>query len=211
MRTPAAYSRLAYYLDSVTALDPESPNRFARALQLIERLAERLGMPVAVVGGLAGLHHGTGVTTLDIDVVIASGRADDFAAAAESEGLRWVNRSRNGWHRLVFSDPTGEVVIECIPAGQNSPRDPLDAPPVPEPSELGITQGLGFANLPGWTLLKLVADRDKDRYHLSEAVKSWDEAQLGSVVAHLRHYPQRYLHEFQRIVQRSRDEDPRNW
>ncbi|WP_430452799.1 hypothetical protein [Rhodopirellula europaea] len=168
-------------------------------------------MPIAVAGGLAGIQHQTGVTTLDIDLVIPSGRSDEFGCAAETAGFRWINRSDNGWHRFVVDDVEGEVSIECLPAGKNSPRDAEDAPPIPEPEELGVSSGLGYANLTGWVLMKLVANRDKDRYHLAEAVKQMDEAKIAMVVQHLRKYPTRYLREFQRILQACQDEDSRNW
>ncbi|EMI24776.1 hypothetical protein [Rhodopirellula europaea] len=208
---PIATQHLEQYLSSLLAMTPGQNNRFTRALQQIERLADQLEMSIAVAGGLAGLQHETGVTTLDIDLVIPSGRADEFGRAAESAGFRWVNRSDNGWHRFVLDDPEGEVSIECLPAGKNSPRDAADAPPIPEPGELGVLQGIGYANLTGWVLMKLVANRDKDRYHLGEAVKRMDEAKVATVVQHLRKYPLRYLQEFHRILQASQDQDSTNW
>jgi hypothetical protein len=208
---PIATHHLDRYLSSLVAMNPGQSNRFTRALQKIEQLVTKLEMSVAIEGGLAGIEHNTGVTTLDIDLVIPSGRADEFGQAAEASGLRWTHRSRNGWHQFVFDDPDGEVTIECLPAGQNSPRDPSDAPPIPEPSELGVTRGLGYANLTGWVLMKLVANRDKDRYHLGEAIKRMDEAKIASIVQRLRDHPERYLQEFHRILKSSHDEDSRDW
>jgi hypothetical protein len=202
---------LDFYAAGLIAVTCNESNRFGRALERLRQLASGLDFPIAIAGGLAGLVHGTGVTTLDIDVVIPSGRADQFAEAAEHAGFRWVRRSAAGWHRLEFDDPEGIVPIECLPAGQNSPRDPVDAPPIPEPTELGVTTGLGYADLPGWVLMKLTAARDKDRYHLGEAIKHWDEAAIASIVQKLRHYPQRYLNQFQKLIQTARDEDSRNW
>ncbi len=186
-------------------------NRFSRALDRLQQLAASLDFPLAVAGGLAGIVHGTGVTTLDIDVVIPGGKADSFARAAEEMGFRWVRHSAAGWHRLEFQDPEGAVPVKCLPAGQKSPRDPADAPPIPEPAELGVATGFGYADLPGWVLMKLVAGRDKDRYHLGEAIKRLDERAIAAIVLRLRPYPARYLNEFQKLVQTAHDEDSSNW
>ena len=202
---------LEFLTAGIVSVNATQPNRFTRALDVLRRIVDSVGFPVAIVGGLAGIRHGTNVTTLDIDIVLPSGKADEFARAAIEHGFNWTNRSIAGWHRLEFPDPDGVVLIECLPAGQNSPRDPEDAPPIPEPSDLGVVSGLGYADLPGWVLMKLVANRDKDRYHLGEAIKHFDESAVASVVQKLRNQPARYLSEFQRLLQNSLDEDSTNW
>lgn len=208
---PVSVDRLAPYLNSLLVISPGKSNQFTRALDRIDQIAREVKMPIAIGGGLAGIHHNTGVTTMDIDLVVPSGRADELASAFERAGFRWVNRSPNGWHRFVFDDSEGEVEVEFLPAGQNSPRDPDDAPSIPEPSELGVQAGIDYADLPGWMLMKLVANRDKDRYHMGEAVKHVSETQVASIVARLRNHPPRYLAEFHRILQCSRDEDSTDW
>ena len=202
---------LDYYAASLFSVTSQQSNRFSRALDKVRQVVGELNFPLAIAGGLAGIEHGTGVTTLNVDLVVPAGRADEFAEAAVNAGLVWISRSKAGWHRLEFSDPEGNVAIECLPAGERSPRDPADAPPIPEPSDLGVTSGLGYAALPGWALMKLVANRDKDRYHLGEAIKHFDESTIASVVQVLRAQPERYLQEFQRLLRTRHDEDPRNW
>jgi hypothetical protein len=131
--------------------------------------------------------------------------------AAPSCGLTVTRASDDGWHRLSFADKLGEVEIEVVPAGQNSPRDPTYAPPTPEPRELGVERGLGYASFAGWTVLKLVANREKDRYHLVEALKQASEAEIASVVQRLRPLNPIYLKEFERLLRAAEDEKQDNW
>ena len=195
-------------LDCVTI---SGPNRFTRTLDALDRLAAELSAPLAIVGGMAGLHHGTGVTTVDIDVVVPAESADALAGAASRAGWEWSHRSPRGWHRLRRPDPDGATVIELIPSGQRTPRDPADAPAIPTPQALGVDRGLGYAELGPWVMMKLVAGRDKDRYHLAELCKRIDEQRLGEIVQHLRQQPPQYLAAFHGIQRTAEQEDSRNW
>jgi hypothetical protein len=166
---------------------------------------------LAIVGGLAGIHYQSMVTTLDIDIVVAVDRLDDFLRESVAEGLEVKRRSDNGWHSVVFRAGQESVEIQVVPEGGKSPRDPAFAPPTPSPAELGVASGLGYASFAGWALLKLVANRDKDRYHLIEALKHVSEAQVAEVVVKLRPLDASYLREFQRLFQAAQDESQEDW
>jgi len=109
------------------------------------------------------------------------------------------------------ADAEGTVEIQIVPEGENSPRDPPHAPPNPSPQALGVEQGLGYASLPGWVAMKLVANRDKDRYHLIESFKRATPEQIAEIVVHLRTLPPVYLKEFERLVRAAEDENQENW
>jgi hypothetical protein len=81
-------------------------------------------------------------------------------AKARQRGLTLQRESAEGWHRLVYHDPEGDVEVKVIPAGKRSPRDPPHAPPIPTPQELGVEQGLGYASFADWVAMELVANRD---------------------------------------------------
>jgi hypothetical protein len=196
---------------AVRAVEGREVNQFTRALEALERLAAAIDGPLALVGGLAGIHHRAVVTTLDIDVVVSADKLDAVIAAAGNCGLIVKHASNDGWHRLAFADDKGEVDIEIVPAGQKSPRDPAYAPATPSPQELGVEQGLGYASFAGWAALKLVANRDKDRYHLIEALKQASETDIAGVVIRLRPLDPVYLKEFQRLVQAAEDEKQEEW
>jgi hypothetical protein len=196
---------------AIRALEGREMNQFTRALAALERLADELDAPLALVGGLAGIHHRAVVTTMDIDIVVPANKLAAVLDAAPSCGLTVTRASDDGWHRLSFADAQGEVDIEIVPAGRKSPRDPAYAPPTPGPQELGVEHGLGYASFAGWAVLKLVANRDKDRYHLVEALKQASEAEIASVVQRLRPLDSSYLKEFERLVRAAEDEKQDNW
>ena len=196
---------------SLRAVEETEMNPFSRAIEVLRKLAEAMQTPIAIVGGLAGIYHRALVTTLDIDIVVPQERLDDVVDEAAKLGLVIKKHSPAGWHVLEFEDPEGAVTIEVIPAGQKSPRDPDHAPPIPSPQELGVNEGLGYASFAGWVRMKLVAGRDKDRYHLIEALQHASQQNVATVVEDLRGFPSEYLQEFQRLVQASEDENQESW
>ena len=96
--------------------------------------------------------------------------------------------------------------LRVIPEGANSPRDPPHAPPNPGPKDLGVSAGLGFASFAPWAVMKLVAAREKDRYHLIEVLKRAGEPKRGEVVHLLRTLHPSYLKEFERLVRAAEEE-----
>ena len=166
---------------------------------------------MAIVGGLAGIHYQAVVTTLDIDIVVARDRLDDFLRECGNEGLEIKHRSEHGWHTVVFRAGDEAVEIQVVPAGGKSPRDPDYAPATPSPAELGVAAGLGYASFAAWVTLKLVANREKDRYHLVEALKKASQAQIAEAVVNLRRLHKSYLREFERLVRAAEDENQENW
>lgn len=79
------------------------------------------------------------------------------------------------------------------------------------PEELGVDRGLDYASFAGWVMLKLVANREKDRYHLIEALKRAKEADVASVVQRLRPLGPSYLKKFERLVRAAEDEKQDEW
>ena len=186
-------------------------NRFSRVLDALRRVADRLNAPIAVVGGLAAIHHHVPVATLDVDIVVDSTQLERFLQAAEQEGLTIKRHSTRGWHVLEFVDVEGAVVVEVIPSGETTPRDPAYAPPTPTPQELGVTSGLDFAEFAPWVALKLVANRDKDRYHITESLKHATPGQVAAVVVRLRTIDPSYLREFERLLKAAESERHDSW
>jgi hypothetical protein len=196
---------------SVRAVQGGKVNQFSRALDVLRHIADDLATPVVVVGGLAAIHHGVTVTTLDVDIVVGMGQDEPFLARAKARGLTIKRRSPGGWHQLVYHDGEGDVDIQMIPAGQRSPRDPPQAPPIPTPQQLGVEQGLGYASFAGWVAMKLVANRDKDRYHVAEALRLASAEQIASSFQRLRELDHCYLTEFERLLRAAEDENADTW
>ena len=186
-------------------------NQFSRATEALECLALAMDCPIAIVGGLAAIQYRASVTTTDIDIVVPRDKLQALIAAAPKHGLNVLRESPHGWHQLEFPDADGSVRIEVVPPGENSPRDPEHAPSNPSPQDLGVTTGVGYASFAGWVAMKLVANRDKDRYHLIEALKQAEEGQIAEAVVQLRTMHPSYLAEFHRLVRAAEDESQENW
>lgn len=196
---------------SVRAVRGVQVNEFSHAVAALERISARLGVPIAIVGGLAAIHHGVPVTTQDIDIVVPAAALDDLLEVAPGEGLIVKKRSPAGWHCLAYEGTPSTVEIHTIPEGRRSPRDPDYAPAVPSPQQLGVTAGVAYASFPQWVALKLVANRDKDRYHLIEALKRAAPDQIAQTVQCVRAMRSVYLQELERLIRAAEDENTENW
>jgi hypothetical protein len=196
---------------SIRAVRGVQVNPFTRAIEVLERVAQRIDAPIAIVGGLAAIHHQAAVTTLDIDIVVPRAELNAFVAEAQQQKLEVRRTSPHGWHCLVYRDAEGEVEIQVVPEGGTTPRDPEYAPRVPSPQELGVVRGVGYASFAGWVMMKLVAARDKDRYHLGEALRHASQEQIAEAVRKLRLTDPIYLREFDRILRAAEDQDLADW
>jgi len=59
--------------------------------------------------------------------------------------------------------------------------------------------------------MKLVANRDKDRYHLGEALRRATPEQVAAVVQRLRGLDPSYLREFERLLRAAEAENSDRW
>jgi len=59
--------------------------------------------------------------------------------------------------------------------------------------------------------MKLVANRDEDRYHLGEALRRGTPEQAASVLQRLRGLDPRYLREFERLLRAAEAENSDRW
>lgn len=57
-----------------------------------------------------------------------------------------------------------------------------------------------------WAVMKLVASREKDRYHLIEVLKHAGQPGISQVAQLLRNLHPSYLQEFERLVRAAEDE-----
>jgi hypothetical protein len=201
------YARLA----GVRAVRQGEMNEFGRAIEVLRRISTRLDRPMAIVGGLAAIHYRVPVTTSDIDVVVTRDKLTEIVRVAREEGLTVIRESSEGWHVFRYSDSSGSVDIHVVPEGGRSPRDPVDAPAIPSPADLDVVGELDFASFAGWMALKLVANREKDRYHMVEALKQTSQVEWASVVQRLQGMSPRYLVEFEHLLRLAEQENQDNW
>src|SRR5438876_7976672 len=131
-------------------------SKFAKALATLEALSRKEGIPLAIVGGLAAIHHGYERFTKDIDVVVPSGNLDILARVAPHYGIKVIWNDPEGWHKLQCEG----VPIDVIPEGRKPRKDAPTA--IPGPEQLGAREGAGYAGIAGWRETKLGPYRVQD-------------------------------------------------
>ena len=192
---------------SIRAVREGEKNAYSRACNALRRVADAVGCPFALVGGLAAIHYGAQVTALEIEIAVARNRLETVLAECEKQGFVLLRRDHDGWHSLTYQDPEGNVQIQIIPEGAKYPRDPPHAPANPGPRALGVEHGLGYSSFGGWVAMKLVANRRKDQYHLVEVLKLATEQQIAEAVQQLRPMHPSYLKAFDDLLREAAEEN----
>jgi hypothetical protein len=177
---------------------PES--KFAKALATLNALSHKEGIAMAIVGGLAAIHHGYERFTKDIDVVVQSGHLDVLTRIAPQYGIKVIWKDPDGWHKLQCE----AVPIDVVPEGRK-PRK--DAPTViPNPKQLGVREGAGYAGLAGWTETKLGSYRVQDRADVVQVIKAAAPAALRKIRKHLGKVHALYVRRFDELLEAAREE-----
>jgi hypothetical protein len=70
--------------------DEVQESKFTKALATLKALARKEGIPLAIVGGLAAIHHGYERFTKDIDIVVQSGNLDILTRVAPQYGIEVI-------------------------------------------------------------------------------------------------------------------------
>src|SRR5437762_14108517 len=99
----AAVAEAMHNLERVVAAvkgHEEQESKFAKALATLKALARKEGIPLAIVGGLAAIHHGYERFTKDIDVVVRSGDLHILTRVAPYYGIKVIWNDAEGWHKL---------------------------------------------------------------------------------------------------------------
>ena len=118
-------------------------SKFAKALATLQALSRKEGIPLAIVGGLAAIHHGYERFTKDIDVVVRSGNLDILTRVAPHYGIKVIWNDPEGWHKLQCEG----VPIDVVPEGGKPRKDAPTA--IPGPEQLGVREGAGYARIAG--------------------------------------------------------------
>src|ERR1700757_1375550 len=132
-------------------------SKFAKALATLEALSRKEGIAMAIVGGLAAIHHGYQRFTKDIDVVVPSVYLDILTRVAPQYGIKVIWKGPDGWHKLQCEG----VPIDVVPEGRKPRKDAPTA--IPGPEQLGVREGAGYAAIAGWMEPKLSSYRIQDQ------------------------------------------------
>jgi hypothetical protein len=177
---------------------PES--KFSKALATLKTLSRKEDIPMAIVGGLAAIHHGYERFTKDIDIVVRSSHLDIFARVAPQYGIKVIWKDPDGWHKLQCEG----VPIDIVPEGRK-PRK--DAPTtIPGPEQLGVREGAGYAGITGWMETKLGSHRIQDQADVVQVMKVTAPARLTRVRKHLGKVHAIYLRRFDELLAAAKEE-----
>ncbi len=171
-------SRGSECIDAVRNINSEE-NRFTRALEDLQRLAEKEHISLAIVGGLGAIHFGYPAATQDIDIAIDRRNLQSLIEASSRYGLKVAWESKLGWHTLTHEDVEIKVVPEGGKARDSSPTV------IPGPKKMGLDSGLHYAPIEYWMELKISSGRQKDRAHVVEVLKTLRPIAIEKIRNHL--------------------------
>ena len=180
--------------------EQEQESKFARALATLKALARKEGIPLAIVGGLAAIHHGYERFTKDIDVVVRSGNLDVLARVASQYGIKVIWNDPEGWHKLQCEG----VPIDVVPEGRKPRKDAPLA--IPGPEQLGVLEGAGYAAIAGWMETKLGSYRVQDRAEVVQVIKVTTPATVRRIRKHLVKAHALYLRRFDELLGAAKEE-----
>ena len=175
-------------------------SKFARALATLEDLSRKEGIPLAIVGGLAAIHHGYERFTNDIDVVVRSRNLDILTRVAPQYGIKVIWKDPDGWHKLQCEG----VSIDVVPEGRKPRKDAPTS--IPGPEQLGVRKGAGYATLGGWMETKLGSCRVQDRADVVQIIKGATAANLRKIRKHLAKAHALYLQRFDELLTIAKEE-----
>jgi hypothetical protein len=175
---------------------PESySNRWIGALRALKELSVEEGIPMAIIGGVAGVHHGYEGCTQDMGVVVSVSDAQRIIRSGHEYGFKLGDYNARMcilWYNGLKID----VVQEGMCTGDNR-----DLTNIPSPAELGVTQGLQFVSLEKWVHLKLASGRGKDLADIVEVLKRKNPAEIEEIEDYLMHASLRYAEKFAQLVE----------
>jgi hypothetical protein len=195
----ATLNRGSECIDAVLNMNT-ADNRFTRALQDLQRLAEQHGIPLAIVGGLGAIHYGYPAATQGIDIAVGREHLQSVIEASHRFGFQVAWESKLGWHTLTHDD----VEIKIVPEGGRA----RDAAPtvIPGPVQMGVHSGLNYASIESWMELKISSGRQKDRAHVVEVLKLVDQSTIDTIRTHLHTVHTQYEQTFVELLGKAETE-----
>jgi hypothetical protein len=186
----------------IAAVKGEEPpeSKFAKALTTLKALSRKEGIPMAIVGGLAAIHHGYQRLTKDIDVVVQSSDLDVLPRVAPQYEIKVIWKDPAGWHKLQCEG----VPIDVVPEGRKPRKDAPAA--IPNPKQLGVREGADFAEIAGWMETKLGSYRVQDQADVVQVIKVTTPATLRKIRKHLGKAHAIYLRRFEELREAALEE-----
>jgi hypothetical protein len=155
---------------------------------------------MAIVGGLAAIHHGYERFAKDIDLVVRSRNLDILTRIAPQYGIKVIWKDADGWHKQQCEG----VPIDVVPEGRKARKD---APaPIPGPEQLGVREGAGYAEIGGWMETKLGSYRVQDRADVVQVIKVTTPTTLRRIRKRLGLAHAIYVRRFEELLAAAKEE-----
>jgi len=199
MDIASAMANLERTVAAVKGKDAQE-SKFSKALATLKSLSRKEGIPLAIVGGLAAIHHGYERFTKDIDIVVASRNLDILTHIAPHYGIKVIWKDPEGWHKLQCEG----IPIDVVPEGRKARNDAPTA--IPGPGELGVREGAGYATLGGWMETKLGSGRVQDKADVVQSMKVSSPAALRKVRKQLGKSHAVYARQFDELLAAAKEE-----
>jgi hypothetical protein len=189
-------------------LDPQDlPGRYGRVVKAIDHLMKVLQCPAVLGGGWAVWRHGyIGRVTQDVDIALPADRIDEFQRAGEVAGFEILAVPPGRWPKMLHRD-TG-VEVDIRPEGGRPGTASKAAPTtIPHPTRMGASGStLRYIDMNSLIELKIAAGRARDESDVVELVRV-NSDQVDAIRHHLAGVHADYVHAFDQLVQRAREED----
>jgi hypothetical protein len=200
----------AYRTAAQTGRKPVKPpgkNPFFEVVKVLREMAEREGIPIVVIGGVAGVFHGYERHTEDMDIVISPADYAAFLRNCYAYGFT-LDTKHIGLAAQIYYKGIKKLKVEVLKGGtMTGAKEGLRE--IPNPAEMGVTQGLEFVPLERWFQLKIASDRGKDVGDIIELIKRTKPEQHEDVEAYLRDFDPTYAEKFLEHADRARREKER--
>jgi hypothetical protein len=187
--------------------EPEDlPGRYGRVVRALNHLLEAVDAEAVLASGWAVWRHGyVGRVTQDVDIVLPAARVDEFLRVAGVSGFDVLPHQPGRWPKLMHRE-TG-IQVDILPEGERPGVASRPGPTLlPAPSTIGAKGAkLQYITLAALIELKLAAGRARDESDIVELVRANDD-QVEFVRRHLAKAHPSYVTQFDRLVQRAREQ-----
>jgi hypothetical protein len=183
-------------------------SKVGKVLETLKALARQEDIPLAIIGNLAAIHHGSKnftkdidiVVQKDIDIVVQSAHLDVLTRVAPRYGIKVIWTDPDGWHKLQCEG----VSIDVVPEGRKPRKDAPAA--IPGPEQLGVREGADYASIAGWMETKLGSYRVQDQADVVQVIKVTTAVALRRVRTRLAKTHATYLQRFDELLAAAREE-----
>lgn len=182
------------------------PGRYGRVVASVDRLLTATVCPAVLGGGWSVWRYGyVGRVTADLDVIVPADRVDELLRTAAVAGFDVLSRIEGHWPKLLHRQ--SGIEVDLLPSGGRlgtTARPALTL--IPHPHALGaVGTFLHYIRLQRLMELKLASGRARDESDIVELVRATPDC-IAMVRTHLTGIHPDYVREFDRLVQRARDQ-----